>query len=600
MNRIKIKKLVTFLIALLILGINASTSILAINNNESNVNMFKTKKLTLSYSKPKITDQGDSLKITVNEANQYYTQFGNPIIPYSSIVETFPLGTKIHDVVFTHSKPISINNSKPIITAQQPQFLDRISYEKQDELIEIFSSQEKINNNKWFEYKLGGGLNDDEHVTFLSIHVFPIYYDENYKSIQYIEKAEIKIIYETPKSIIGNEDIYDLVIISPSGFSNPINRLVDHKNDNDIKSIHVSLDEIYSSEYFENHGYDKQEQIKYFIKNAVEEWGIKYVLLVGSNQKVPIRKAWHGNYELLTDQYYADLYCSNGSFCSWDSNGNNFYGEYWHEDGKDFVDLYADVLVGRCACQNVFEVAILVDKIIKYETKTHGEWWEKIILLGGDTFPGYGIIEGELTNDKIAEALPDFTHIKIRTSEGTFNPKIINREVNKGARFVEYSGHGFEFGMATSPPDVEDRIFYYTYNLLRLSNHYKLPVVFFDACLTAKLDYSLGDMFFPFGLLKIPFPCYAWYWVKKIGGGAIATIGATEVAYSSVDEDGPQCGAGYLSLEFFKSFHSCDSVGAMLVSSQNNYLNNLWKDHWTIEQFILLGDSTLMVGGDIE
>ena len=100
--------------------------------------------------------------------------------------------------------------------------------------------------------------------------------------------------------------------------------------------------------------------------------------------------------------------------------------------------------------------------------------------------------------------------------------------------------------------------------------------------------------------MKLPFPCYAWYWVKKIGGGAIATIGATEVAFSFVNEDGPHAGAGYLSLQFFKAYSDCDTVSKMLVSSQNAYLNNLWKDHWTIEQFILLGDPTLKVGGNLE
>ena len=100
-----------------------------------------------------------------------------------------------------------------------------------------------------------------------------------------------------------------------------------------------------------------------------------------------------------------------------------------------------------------------------------------------------------------------------------------------------------------------------------------------------------------FRILKLPFPVYGWYWVKKIGGGAIATIGATEVAYSSVSKDGPQAGAGCLSLFFFQGYDSCETVGEMLLYSQNYYLNNLWKDHWTIEQFILLGDPTLKVGG---
>jgi hypothetical protein len=313
-----------------------------------------------------------------------------------------------------------------------------------------------------------------------------------------------------------------------------------------------------------------------------------------------MRYALFSSMELLTDMYYADLYFDDGTFCSWDSNGNHIYGEYWHNDQKDIVDLYADVYLGRIPCQNLFEVYFTVNKIINYESESHDEWWDKIILLGGDTFPGWGVFEGEVTNQCIANELPDLNHVKLWTSKGTFTTENINEEINKGARFLEYSGHGYEFGMGTSPPNDQNRINYYTNNLLSLHNSHKLPVVFFDACLTAKLDFVLGDLLGFYGFLKLPLPVYAWYWIKKIGGGAIATIGATEVAFSYVDNTGPQGGAGYLGLHFFEGFESCETVAEMLVYSQNDYINNLWKDHWTIEQFTLLGDPTLKVGGSIE
>ena len=36
----------------------------------------------------------------------------------------------------------------------------------------------------------------------------------------------------------------------------------------------------------------------------------------------------------------------------------------------------------------------------------------------------------------------------------------------------------------------------------------------------------------------------------------------------------------------------------MLVSSQNDYLNNaLWKEPLTVEEYILLGDPSLKIGG---
>jgi hypothetical protein len=35
----------------------------------------------------------------------------------------------------------------------------------------------------------------------------------------------------------------------------------------------------------------------------------------------------------------------------------------------------------------------------------------------------------------------------------------------------------------------------------------------------------------------------------------------------------------------------------MLTAAQNDYLNNVGKDYFTIEEFLLLGDPSLMVGG---
>jgi len=289
-----------------------------------------------------------------------------------------------------------------------------------------------------------------------------------------------------------------------------------------------------------------------------------------------------------------------------EQNGNKNLTKYasswdaWHIEETDYEIKGYTSMTNFSMLKFLTEALNIPKEIIKYEKQSHDDWWDKIILLGGDTFPGWGVIEGEVTNQCIANLLPDLSHVKLWTSQGTYNPKNINKEVNKGARFVEYSGHGFEFGMGTYPPNDQNRITYRTCYLLGLHNFYKLPVVFFDACLTAKLNYELGDQLGLYGFLNIPMPVYGWYWVKKIGGGAIATIGATEVAYSFVGANGPEAGAGYLSLQFFEGYNVSKTLGEMLVYSQNNYLNELWKDHWTIEQFILLGDPTLMVGGGIE
>ena len=432
---------------------------------------------------------------------------------------------------------------------------------------------------------------------------------------------------------VADDDVYDMVIIAPSEFSDELQPLIDHKNSHEVETTFKSTEEIYN----EYDAFDEAEEIKYFIKDAIEDWGIDYVLLVGSVDKLPIRTTWffeehHGDYwneTVLSDLYYADIYDEYGDFCSWDSDGDGMYGESYHglPGVDDIVDLYPDVNIGRLACEKNNEVITVVDKIIHYETSTYGEsWYNNILLIGGDTFPGWYGNEGEMLNNMVEQIMSDFTSTKLWTSDGTFTSRAVNRELGKGVGFVDYSGHGFEKGIATHPPDDESWVSYGNLNLLGALNRHKLPIIFFDACLTAKLDFNVSELInsisvpvsrnpnpFPNALGRGPLyrmlqplvaspeklplldklvPCFAWNWVKKDNGGAIATIGATRTAFGGFDS-----GAGKMSLEFFSAYESSETLGQMMTQAQIGYINDVPYDAFTVEEFILLGDPSLKIGG---
>ena len=82
-------------------------------------------------------------------------------------------------------------------------------------------------------------------------------------------------------------------------------------------------------------------------------------------------------------------------------------------------------------------------------------------------------------------------------------------------------------------------------------------------------------------------------------GGAIGTIGATRPAYSFVDDEGEKVhsGAGYLDWMFFRGYKEGKTLGEMFTYAQTSYLNNRFLDYFTIEEYMLLGDPSLMVGG---
>ena len=205
-------------------------------------------------------------------------------------------------------------------------------------------------------------------------------------------------------------DQYDLLIITPPRFISELQPLVQHKNQYGINTILTDTSEIY--ENFE--GWDASEQIKNAIEWSAREWNITYVLLVGGRKPSFLNEPWllPSRYihiedniytpenRYLSDLYFADLYYQNGSFCSWDTNNNGVYGEWLaNQTAADILDLYPDVYVGRLPCRNEFEVKLMVNKIISYETGLCDDtWFKKMVVIGGDTYTDNDYYEGEETN----------------------------------------------------------------------------------------------------------------------------------------------------------------------------------------------------------
>jgi len=190
------------------------------------------------------------------------------------------------------------------------------------------------------------------------------------------------------KEIIASnqEENFDLLIIAPNEYDDALNTLIDHKNKYGIKTRIVNLEQISIDDCR-----DKQEEIKWFIKESIENNHISYVLLVGDREKIPVRYSYAGEVEnlqpFISDLYYADIYNETGEFCTWDTNNNNKFGELNKDEMIDRLDLYPDVYLGRLLCSNISEVTTMVQKIINYEENTYGEdWFNNIILCGGDTF----------------------------------------------------------------------------------------------------------------------------------------------------------------------------------------------------------------------
>jgi len=426
-----------------------------------------------------------------------------------------------------------------------------------------------------------------------------------------------------PKKILPSTlaDEYDMVIISPEKFSSAIRPLIDHKNSFGIQTILKTTEEIYSA----YNGRDKAEQIKYFIKDAIEEWNVSNVLLMGGRKGQLPGYYIPGRYVILddgyidlpylSDLYYADIYKNGNEFEDWDSNDDDIFAEW----GKDNLDLEPDVYVGRLPCRYLFEVKIIVDKIIEYESSTSGnEWFNRMVVLGGDTNPGVGDPfpnEGEAICDYVSDMMIGFDITKLYCSDGTLTGhKELLDAINQGCGFVLYEGHGLQNRIETFDPNGNPVEPFHNKYIPFLRNKGQYPICVFGCCVTAKFDVSILNIFIPnrFGRSDCILEEIGWRLVRKPNGGSIAHIGATSVVWGytgDADENGIPDSVedgllGWINTEFFRLYieEGYQYLGELHWETIRNYChtfsihtNKLDCKH--VQEITLIGDPSLKVGG---
>ena len=380
----------------------------------------------------------------------------------------------------------------------------------------------------------------------------------------------------------SSSDNYDLIIISPQEFSDNLIPLMNHKNSLGVSTDLKTVEDIYQ----EFDGRDEAEQIKYFIKYAIENFDIKYVLLVGGRAPSIFEEKWFipvryshiefnwtlPEWRYLSDLYFADIYDKNGNFSSWDTNNNDIFGE-WFEDmpSTDVIDMYPDVFVGRIPCRNKYEVSIMVDKIISYETNVYSDaWFKKMVVVAGDTYTDNDYFEGEVASEDAIEFMPDFSHIRLFTSDGSFSSPIdVIRAINDGCGFLFLSGHGSPYSWGTHPPYDNNKLIrgLNIPHMFFLKNGEKLPICLVGGCHNSMFNISLFHQSWTF---RIPTPeCWSWWLTRKVDGGAIASIGCTGLGYGKEDKHNPELGGGgdYLNVLFFKEY------GRTALTRDNSLLN---------------------------
>jgi len=361
----------------------------------------------------KVLDVGEGYnRLVLENSSTYYAQPGNPQIP--KLVQHFELPFAVTNVQVSLIVPEWYEQIIPgVIVPTQNHMSYGLPHATVSTVLqrnnEVYMSSQ-LYPSTWFNYHIGCGLNETLHrVTHVTLEVYPLRYRPANNTIVVAESMSVEILYDSPESTpMSGCDPYDLVIIAPSVFSDQIAPLVEHKNRHGVATRLQTTEDIYTA----YEGVDRPEQIKYFIKDAVETWNITYVLLVGglksllygsardtSNQGtvdwyVPVRYSnLYDMYEdvviepgFLCDLYFSDIYKTGGVFDDWDSNNDGIVAARNKPGSQDDeLDLYPDVYVGRLPCRNIKEVQTCVDKIIAYETTAAGsDWFQRIVAVAGD------------------------------------------------------------------------------------------------------------------------------------------------------------------------------------------------------------------------
>ncbi|RLF56596.1 MAG: hypothetical protein DRN27_09380, partial [Thermoplasmata archaeon] len=340
---------------------------------------------------------------------------------------------------------------------------------------------------------------------------------------------------------------HSLLIIIPKRYDTMIlQQFKNYKNE-----IYGKTEIITTKEIFNTYpGRDKQEQIKYCIKQAYDEFHISSVLIIGDYKDIPVRYCYNNDGFLsypepyfISDLYYADLYDGTGCFSSWDTDNDGIFGE-WQDESADDADisLTPEVTLGRLPCSNIFEVKTVIRKIIDYEINTaYSNWFHRFVVAGGDTYSEargyvgeiYDYYEGEVLTSEAVDIMSGFNATKLFASTETLSTLTLIKAINQGCGFLYLSGHGSSGVWNTHPPNSAETVGNFQNMLMPLlRNKNKLPVCIVEACHNSQFDVS------PLRIFCNPYiygtwhrDCWSWKLTSLPHGGSIATIGCTGLSW---------------------------------------------------------------------
>jgi Peptidase family C25 len=294
------------------------------------------------------------------------------------------------------------------------------------------------------------------------------------------------------RSLFQADERREMVIVAPERFHKALAKFVAYRTKQRPTKL-VSVESILRT----TEGADDPERLKRWLYRGWKEQHLRYVLLVGDADIMPMRymvldRATPAAYDYAfypSDLYYADVARRDGSFDDWNVRKDGFHASYFGEvrgeknkkDAINFdqIDYRAELAVGRWPVDSVAEVELLAEKTITQDRANVAATGKAARNAAFVYVPGW--VDARRQMDQWAEKLPKGWQSSKLYGGGPKTASPDERHVtgilNEGTALVLHVGHG------------EDNGWVHSLNvgtLPHLRNAGRLPVVLSAGCSTAR------------------------------------------------------------------------------------------------------------------
>ena len=307
----------------------------------------------------------------------------------------------------------------------------------------------------------------------------------------------------------------DCVIVTPDSLADIYQRLADYQTRVGIATVVRNLSTVRAADPRSN---DVAQAVRSFLKAAHDLWGIRWAVLAGDHEAIPMRYArvlFSETTDIPSDAYYSDL---DGT---WDGNGNGIYGEV-----GDSLDMNPDIAVGRLSATTRADAQVLVAKAIHYATSPAAGALTKELILAEVLFPtdwqpGQLVsVDGAISAESLKVRAPSCTAVDRYYENYTRYPGSLAltkpaalSALGRGYGIVHHIGHG-----ARSQLSIGNQVINLS-ELATLANGDSVGLWISSNCASAAADYE----------------CVGEEVVRNPSGGALAYVGATRDAWPGID-----------------------------------------------------------------